>query len=100
VIAEAEGEASRFLAVLAEYEKAPEVTRKRLYLETVQDVLGKTNKVMLDVESGNSLMYLPLDKLMETRSGVRLPNVQQKSEPVTEEAEKPVRETIRSRRTR
>lgn len=100
VIAEAEGEASRFLAVLAEYEKAPEVTRKRLYLETVQDVLGKTNKVMLDVESGNSLMYLPLDKLMENKAGVRLPSVQQRSEPVAEQAEKPARETIRSRRTR
>ncbi|MCP4243114.1 MAG: FtsH protease activity modulator HflK, partial [bacterium] len=46
VIAEAEGEASRFLAVLTEYEKAPEVTRKRLYLDTIEDVLGKTNKVM------------------------------------------------------
>jgi membrane protease subunit HflK len=100
VIAKAEGEVSRFLAVLAEYEKAPEVTRKRLYLETAQEVLGKTNKVMLDVESGNSLMYLPLDKLMENRSGVRLPSNPQGSTPVAEEAEKPVRESIRSRRTR
>jgi membrane protease subunit HflK len=101
VIAEAEGEASRFLAVLTEYEKAPEVTRKRLYLETVQEVLGKTNKVMLDVESGNSLMYLPLDKLIESNPGVRLPRVQQESEPVTQTtSEKPARETTRSRRTR
>jgi membrane protease subunit HflK len=100
VIARAEGEASRFLAVLAEYEKAPEVTRKRLYLETVQEVLGKTNKVMLDVDSGNSLMYLPLDKLMENKPGVRLPSVQQESETAGQAAEKPVRETVRSRRTR
>jgi membrane protease subunit HflK len=100
VIARAEGEASRFLAVLAEYEKAPEVTRKRLYLETVQEVLGKTNKVMLDVDSGNSLMYLPLDKLIESRPGMNLPSVQQRSEPAAEQAEKPARETVRSRRTR
>ncbi len=66
VIAEAEGESSRFLAVLTEYEKAPEVTRERLYLETVEEVLSKTSKVMLDVKSGNSLMYLPLDKLIKS----------------------------------
>lgn len=70
VVAEAEGEASRFLAVLKEYEKAPEVTRERLYLETVEDVLGNTNKVILDVQGGNSLMYLPLDKLIQSRGGV------------------------------
>lgn len=68
VIAEAEGEASRFLSVLVAYEKAPEVTRKRLYLDTVQEVLGNTNKVIMDVKSGNSLMYLPLDKLIESGS--------------------------------
>ncbi len=66
VIAEAEGESNRFLAVLTEYEKAPEVTRERLYLETIEEVLGKTSKVMLDVTSGNSLMYLPLDKLIKS----------------------------------
>ncbi len=65
VIAEAEGEASRFLAILTEYEKAPEVTRQRLYLDTIEDVLGKTNKVMLDTRDNNSLMYLPLDKLIQ-----------------------------------
>ncbi len=64
VIAEAEGESSRFLALLKEYTKAPEVTRERLYLETMQEVLGNTNKVLLDVESGNNLTYLPLDKIM------------------------------------
>ena len=65
VIAEAEGESQRFLAVLAEYEKAPEVTRERLYLETVEQVLGDSNKVIMDVKQGNSLMYLPLDKLIQ-----------------------------------
>ncbi|MES9897862.1 MAG: FtsH protease activity modulator HflK [Sedimenticola sp.] len=68
VIAEAQGEASRFQAVLAEYKKAPEVTRKRLYLDTVEEVLSNTNKVIMDVKSGNSLMYLPLDKLIQGSS--------------------------------
>jgi modulator of FtsH protease HflK len=67
VISEAEGEVSRFNAVLAEYLKAPEVTRQRLYLETVEEVLGKSNKVIVDVEGGNNLFYLPLDRL--THSG-------------------------------
>jgi len=65
VVASAEGETSRFLAILAEYEKAPEVTRERLYLETMEQVLGESNKVLMDVEGGNSLMYLPLDQLTD-----------------------------------
>ena len=72
VIAEADGESKRFTALLTEYEKAPEVTRERLYLETMQDVLGKTNKVILDVESGNNLTYLPLDKIMESSGKARV----------------------------
>lgn len=72
VIAEAEGESKRFTALLAEYEKAPQVTRERLYLETMQDVLGKTNKVILDVESGNNLTYLPLDKIMDSSGKARV----------------------------
>jgi membrane protease subunit HflK len=65
VIASAEGESARFLSVLREYAKAPEVTRERLYLETMEKVLGETNKVLLDVQEGaNSLLYLPLDQLM------------------------------------
>jgi len=66
VIAASEGEAARFSAVLAEYSKAPEVTRQRLYLETMEEVLGKNGKVVLDVTDGaNSLMYLPIDQLMK-----------------------------------
>jgi len=71
VIAKAEGESSRFLQTLAEYEKAPEVTRKRLYLETMEAVLANTSKVLMQVKDGNSLMYLPLDKLMENTGGTR-----------------------------
>jgi modulator of FtsH protease HflK len=64
VIAEAQGQASRFTAVLTEYSKAPDVTRERLYLETIAGVLGANNTVLLDVPGGDSLMYLPLDQLM------------------------------------
>ena len=63
VIANAEGEADRFNKLLAEYRKAPNVTRERLYLEAVQGVFSNTSKVMVDVEGGNNMMYLPLDKL-------------------------------------
>lgn len=64
VVAEAEGESARFLALLTEYEKAPQVTRERLYLDTMQDVLAHTGKVMMDNKGGNNLTYIPLDKLM------------------------------------
>ena len=70
VIASAQGESSRFLAVLREYAKAPEVTRERLYLETMERVLSETNKVLLDVkEGGNSLLYLPLEQMMKKSAG-------------------------------
>lgn len=68
VIANADGEAQRFTQLLTEYRKAPEVTRERLYLDAVQDVFARTNKVMVDVEGGNNVMYLPLDKLSGTSS--------------------------------
>lgn len=70
VIASAEGESARFLAVLREYAKAPQVTRERLYLETMEQVLSESNKVLLDVkEGGNSLLYLPLDQMMKRPIG-------------------------------
>jgi membrane protease subunit HflK len=67
VIAKAEGEASRFSQTLVEYEKAPEITRKRLYLETMEYVFANSSKVVMAVEDGNNLMYIPLDKLMENK---------------------------------
>ena len=69
VIANAEGEADRFGKLLTEYRKAPEVTRERLYLDAVQGVYSNTNKVMVDVEGGNNIMYLPLDKLTNQAAG-------------------------------
>lgn len=70
VIAEAEGESDRFLALLAEYQRSPEVTRQRLYYETIEQVLGGANKVILDVQGSGTLMYLPIDELIK-RSGAR-----------------------------
>ncbi|MBI5439208.1 MAG: FtsH protease activity modulator HflK [Nitrosomonadales bacterium] len=66
VIANAEGDASRFKQILVEYEKAPAVTRERMYLDMMQQVMGNISKVMVDQKNGNSLLYLPLDKLMES----------------------------------
>ena len=63
VIAEAQGDATRFDLLLSEYQKAPDVTRNRLYLEAVQNVMSNSTKVMVDVEGGNNILYLPLDKI-------------------------------------
>ncbi|MBK1695268.1 FtsH protease activity modulator HflK [Chromatium weissei] len=80
VVAESEGEASRFTAVLNQYAKAPEVTRQRLYLETMEQVLSGNNKILLDVHNGaNSLLYLPVEQLMK----------QQKLQPMTTEPPRP-----------
>jgi modulator of FtsH protease HflK len=67
VIAQAQGEANRFQQLLVEYEKAPEVMRRRLYLETMEAVLSSTPKVLLDVKGSNNLTYLPIDKLIERK---------------------------------
>ncbi len=66
VVSKSEGEASRFGQILAEYEKAPEVTQERLFRETMESVFASTSKVVVD-SSANSMMYLPLDKLINTR---------------------------------
>jgi membrane protease subunit HflK len=65
VIANAEGEASRFAQIFTEYQKAPQVTRQRMYLDTMQTVMNNTSKVVVDQKGGNSLLYLPLDKLQQ-----------------------------------
>ena len=70
VVAVADGEAQRFTRLLTEYKKAPEVTRERLYLDAVQSVFANTNKVLVDVEGGNNMMYLPLDKLAPKESAI------------------------------
>jgi len=72
VVSRAQGEAERFTKLLAAYRLAPDVTRERLYLETVETVLSRTSKVVMDTRNGNSMMYLPIDKLIE-RSAASLP---------------------------
>lgn len=73
VIAQAEGEADRFIAVYEEYAKAPEVTRQRLYLQELESLYSDTPKVLLDANSSNNLLYLPLDRLASGQSNDRLP---------------------------
>ena len=78
VVANAEGEASRFSKILTEYQKAPGVTRDRMYIEAMQQIFSSTTKVMVDTKSSNSMIYLPLDKLIaqtaaESAAGVHAP---------------------------
>lgn len=68
IVSRAEGDASRFSQLVAEYRKAPEVTRKRLYLETIESVYENSKKVMVDTKSGNNLLYLPLNQLQGSAS--------------------------------
>lgn len=68
IVARADGESDRFTKLYTQYQQAPEVTRERLYLETVEEVLGNTSKVLIDVEGGNNMMYLPLDRLTEKQA--------------------------------
>jgi len=99
VIATAQGDASRFIQVLAEYDKAPGVTRERLYLDTMQQVLQNTSKVVIDQKGGNSLLYLPLDKLIQSvaaQGAVSSAPVESSPRPVT--AADPVVPPVEARR--
>ena len=71
VIADSEGEAERFSKLLVEYQKAPEVTRERLYIEAIENVYGNSNKVLMDSDGSGNLMYLPIDKLLQQNSTQR-----------------------------
>jgi membrane protease subunit HflK len=105
VVANAQGEAYRFNKLLEEYSKAPGVTRERLYLDAVQEVYGNTNKVMVDVEGGNNMLYIPLDKLAEQATGssggkgtsVNASNIRELTNAVTEQLR---RDAAASSRTR
>ena len=66
VVAQAEGDAQRFRSVLTEYQKAPAVTRDRLYIETMQQIYSNVTKVMVDSRAGSNLLYLPLDRLLQS----------------------------------
>jgi membrane protease subunit HflK len=69
VIAAADGDASRFKQILVEYNRAPAVTRERMYLETVQQIMSSTSKVMIDARGGGNLLMLPLDKILQMPAG-------------------------------
>jgi membrane protease subunit HflK len=86
VVAQAEGDAQRFRSVLAEYQKAPTVTRDRLYLETMQSVYSNVSKVMVDSRNGSNLLYLPLDKLMQQAGAVAPPTAATPPTPTPETA--------------
>ncbi|MGZ5035155.1 MAG: FtsH protease activity modulator HflK [Usitatibacter sp.] len=85
VVASALGDASRFRQILSEYEKAPAVTRERIYLETMQQVLGATSKVIVDQKGGQNLLYLPLDRIMQLAAQAA-PPVDAAPRPATPEA--------------
>ena len=75
IVAQAQGDAQRFRSVLVEYQKAPQVTRDRMYLEAMQQIYANIGKVMIDSRQGSNLLYLPLDKLMQqaTQGGAEPP---------------------------
>jgi len=111
VVAEAEGQTSRFLQVLGEYQKAPVVTRERLYLDAMETVLNNSSKVMIDVEGSGNLLYLPLDRMMgQSAAAPLLPQSSQAVDAARQEVENRARErmaddvrsraTLRSRETR
>jgi membrane protease subunit HflK len=100
VIANAEGEASRFRQVLAEYSKAPAVTRERIYIETLQQILSSTSKILVDTKASGNLLYLPLDKLMQQSGTAGTPSeaqASQRSAPEPVETGPRSRETLRER---
>jgi membrane protease subunit HflK len=101
VIANAEGDASRFKQVLTEYAKAPQVTRERIYIDTMREILSSTNKVMMDYRGAGNLLMLPLEKLLQQAGGSVNPTEaqasQRPSEPAPAEPGPRSRETLRNR---
>ncbi len=75
VIAKAEGEASRFVQLLAEYERAPDITRERLYLDSLESVFTNSSKILIDTDGSNSLMYLPIDQLLKNKGKSSLTDI-------------------------
>jgi modulator of FtsH protease HflK len=103
IVADAEGEAQRFVKLLEAYERAPGVTRQRLFFETIEGVLGSTNKVLVDTKGTGNMIYLPLDKLMERRIPTLTLDEQRQTAatraPAQPQATAPV-ETVEARRER
>jgi len=100
----AEGESARFTSLLTEYKKAPAITRDRLYLETMESVLSNTSKVMVGKDNGNSLMYLPIDKLInpqgtnnDSKGNIPMPDATTTIDDLTEQLRGTTRNSNRSR---
>lgn len=100
VVADAEGETQRFLQLLREYEQAPAVTRERLYIETIEQVLRSSKKVVLDAEASGNLLYLPLDKLLEQSRRAPRPNNETETTMTVEGSSSGVDSSESDRRTR
>ena len=83
-VLDAQGEIARFEKILPEYQAAPKVTRQRLYIATMEKVYSNTSKVMVDVDGGNNMMYLPLDKIMQQQSTTQRVAPQSYSQPQTQ----------------
>ena len=100
-IADAEGEAARFLALLTEYQRAPRVTRDRLYIEAVEEVYTNSAKVLMDTDGSGNLLYLPLDQLLN-RSGVQMPAVDpsRNADSLTPQTNPDAQQTLRDPRER
>ena len=101
VISEAQGDAARFNLLLTEYQKAPEVTRNRLYLESIQGVMSNSTKVMVDVEGGNNILYLPLDKIAQSARGaerLNIPSIANNSTSIRELTDQVIEEIRRRNR--
>jgi membrane protease subunit HflK len=102
VVANAEGEAARFKSILIEYSKAPAVTRDRMYLDTVQQILSSTSKILIDAKAGSNLLYLPLDKIVQMSGAAVLPETSasarsQQSDVASPDAGARSRDTLRPR---
>ena len=100
VIEQSQGDASRFRQVVAEYSKAPQVTRDRLYLDAMQQIMSNTSKILIDQKSGGNMLYLPLDKLMQmSTAGVVAAEAVPQSKPAEPAADSAARgrEAFRSR---
>ncbi|MDY6828072.1 MAG: FtsH protease activity modulator HflK [Pseudomonadota bacterium] len=98
VVARAEGETARFGALLDEYELAPEVTRERLYIDAMQEVLTNSSAVMIDAE-GNNMVYLPLDRLLSEQGALRTPEGLRLERSQVRELADQVLEDLRSRQS-
>jgi len=98
VIANAEGDSSRFRQVLTEYAKAPQVTRERIYIDTMREILSSTNKIMMDYRGSGNLLLLPLEKLMQQAGPAgEAQAAPRAAEPAAAEASPRSRETLRNR---